>query len=84
VDAASELKGFGLKTTGSDVDKRARPDRKGVPVDERREHLRQRQREAIWKWRWLGLRDATPGFKGSLILLAAAAAYLVVRVLTSV
>jgi hypothetical protein len=48
-------------------------------VDESRENLRQRQREAIWKWRWLGLRDATPGFKGSMVMLAAVAVYLGVR-----
>jgi hypothetical protein len=41
-------------------------------VNESREQLRQRQREAIWKWRWLGVRDSTPGFKGSLILLGVA------------
>jgi hypothetical protein len=41
-------------------------------VGESREQLRQKQREAIWKWRWLGFRDSTPGFKGSLILVAVA------------
>ena len=41
-------------------------------MNESREQLRQRQREAIWKWRWLGVRDSTPGFKGSLILLGVA------------
>ncbi len=41
-------------------------------MDKSREQLRQRQREAIWKWRWLGLRESTPGFKGSLILVAVA------------
>jgi hypothetical protein len=30
-----------------------------------------RQRDAVWKWRWLGLRDSTPAFKASLVLLAA-------------
>lgn len=34
---------------------------------------RERQLEALWKWRWLGWRDSTPAFKGSLVLLAAAA-----------
>jgi len=29
------------------------------------------QRDALWKWRWLGLRDSTPAFKASLVLLAA-------------
>jgi hypothetical protein len=47
----------------------------------RREQLRRRQRAAIWKWRWLGLRDSTPGFKGSMIVLVIVAAYLFVRVL---
>lgn len=41
-------------------------------MGESREQLRQRQREAIWKWRWLGFRDSTPGFKGSLILVGVA------------
>ena len=39
---------------------------------------RQRQRDAIWKWRWLGWRDSTPGFKGAIALLAAAAILLAV------
>jgi len=38
-----------------------------------RERVRQMQRDAIWKWRWLGFRNSTPGFKGSLVLIAAAA-----------
>ena len=37
------------------------------------DELRARQRDAIWKWRWLGLRDSTPGFKGALVVLGAAA-----------
>jgi hypothetical protein len=41
-------------------------------VSESREQLRRRQREALWKWRWLGLRESTPGFKASLVLLGAA------------
>ena len=41
------------------------------------EDLRARQRDAIWKWRWLGLRDSTPGFKGAMAVLAAAAIVLV-------
>ncbi len=40
----------------------------------RDEHLSQLQRDAIWKWRWLGWKNSTPAFKGSLILLAVAAA----------
>ena len=39
-------------------------------MGEQREQLRQRQREALWKWRWLGWRESTPGFKGTLIILA--------------
>ncbi len=52
-------------------------------MDERRQQLRRRQRDAIWRWRWLGLRESTPGFKGSMIVLAVVAAFLVVRVLTA-
>ncbi len=37
--------------------------------------MRQRQRDAIWKWRWLGFRESTPAFKGSLVILACFAAY---------
>jgi hypothetical protein len=51
-------------------------------VDKSREQLRRRQRDAIWKWRWLGIRDSTPGFKGSLIVVGAVAVYLAVRALT--
>ena len=50
---------------------------------EHRGQLRQRQRDAIWKWRWLGLRDSTPGFKGSVIVLGVAVAYFALRVFTS-
>ena len=32
--------------------------------------LTARQRDAVWKWRWLGFRDSTPAFKASLVLLA--------------
>lgn len=35
------------------------------------------QRDALWKWRWLGLRDSTPAFKACLVLLAAVAFALV-------
>jgi hypothetical protein len=31
------------------------------------------QRDSIWKWRWLGMRDSTPAFKGSLVILGLAA-----------
>lgn len=41
---------------------------------------RQRQREAIWKWRWLGFRDSTPAFKASLLVLAVAAVLLALMV----
>lgn len=33
--------------------------------------VRDRQRAAIGKWRWLGFRDSTPAFKASLVLLIA-------------
>jgi hypothetical protein len=48
-------------------------------MDERRKQLRKKQRDAIWKWRWLGWRDSTPGFKGSLVLLAAAVILLILH-----
>jgi hypothetical protein len=32
--------------------------------------LTQEQRDAIWKWRWLGWRGSTPAFKGSMVVLA--------------
>jgi len=44
-----------------------------------REDLRQKQRDAIWRWRWLGFRDSTPGFKGSLIVIAVVAIGIIVR-----
>ena len=28
------------------------------------------QRDALWKWRWLGWRQSTPAFKASMALLA--------------
>ena len=52
-------------------------------MDERRVQLRQEQRDAIWKWRWLGLRRSTPGFKAGMVVLGAVAVYLVVRALTA-
>jgi hypothetical protein len=48
-------------------------------VYERRGQRPQRQRDAIWKWRWLGLRDSTPGFKGSMIVLGVFAVYIAIR-----
>jgi hypothetical protein len=50
-------------------------------VSEDREKTHRIQRDAIWKWRWLGLRDSTPGFKGSLLILAVAAGCIVVLAL---
>ncbi len=35
--------------------------------------LTEMQREALWKWRWLGYANSTPAFKASLVLLALAA-----------
>lgn len=43
--------------------------------------LRQEQRDAIWKWRWLGFRKSTPGFKGSIVILGVAALALVAAAL---
>jgi hypothetical protein len=51
-------------------------------VYKRRGQLRQRQRDAIWKWRWLGMRDSTPGFKGSIIVLGVVAVYIGMRAFT--
>jgi hypothetical protein len=48
-------------------------------VREHREQLRQKQRDAIWKWRWLGLRDSTPGFKAGVIVLGVVAAYIALQ-----
>ena len=47
-----------------------------------REQLRQRQIDAIWKWRWLGMHDSTPGFKGSIIVLGVVAIYVALRAFT--
>jgi hypothetical protein len=33
--------------------------------------LSETQRDALWKWRWLGFRDSTPAFKSCLVLAAA-------------
>ena len=44
---------------------------------EEREALRQEQRDALWKWRWLGWRRSTPAFK---LFMALAAAAVVLRV----
>lgn len=52
-------------------------------MDQQREQLRQKQRDAIWKWRWLGLRDSTPGFKGMMVIVLCAAVYIAVRALTA-
>ena len=48
-------------------------------MDEHRGQLRQRQRDAIWKWRWLGLRDSTPGFKGAMVVVGVAVVYVALR-----
>ena len=52
-------------------------------VRKHREQLRQRQIDAIWKWRWLGMRDSTLGFKGSIIVLGVVAAYIAIRAFSS-
>ena len=51
-------------------------------MHEHREQLRQRQRDAIWKWRWLGMRASTPGFRGSMIVLGVVAIYIALRAFT--
>jgi hypothetical protein len=48
-------------------------------MNEHRDQLRELQRGAIWKWRWLGLRNSTPAFKGSLVVLGVAAVYIAAR-----
>jgi len=35
--------------------------------------LTEAQRDALWKWRWLGWRESTPAFKVSIGALAAIA-----------
>lgn len=40
-----------------------------APITDR---LSTKQREALWKWRWLGWRDSTPAFKASMALLGIA------------
>jgi hypothetical protein len=42
------------------------------------EELRQLQSDAIWKWRWLGFRNSTPGFKGAILLLSIAAVWIAI------
>lgn len=42
------------------------------------DRLTERQRAALWTWRWLGWRDSTPAFKLSLALLAVAGSALAV------
>lgn len=37
------------------------------------DRVAQMQREALWKWRWLGWRNSTPAFKASILVLALAA-----------
>ena len=51
-------------------------------MDESKNQLTQTQRDAIWKWRWLGLRNSTPGFKGALVVLGVAAVYVAWRAAT--
>jgi len=52
-------------------------------LQKREDRLSQKQREALWKWRWLGLRDSTPAFKVCAVLLVAVAVYIVVRAVTN-
>gem|GEM_PF-3223106 len=39
-------------------------------MDVSRDDIRRIQRDAIWKWRWLGFKNSTPGFKASLAVIA--------------
>jgi hypothetical protein len=43
-------------------------------MDHKADRLTDVQREALWKWRWLGWRNSTPAFKASIGLLVVAAA----------
>ena len=70
-----------LQTPGRRADKCAME--RNVHARERRALVRQTQRAALWKWRWLGLRGSTPGFKVSLALVLVAAVYVLVRALTA-
>lgn len=36
------------------------------------DRLTERQRAALWRWRWLGWRESTPAFKASLAALVMA------------
>jgi hypothetical protein len=40
------------------------------PMKTANDRLTQAQRDALWKWRWLGWRHSTPAFKASMTLLA--------------
>ena len=44
-------------------------------MDQHRQELRARQRDAIWKWRWLGFRESTPGFRGAVVVIVIAVIY---------
>jgi hypothetical protein len=50
-------------------------------MSEDRDRLSQMQRDALWKWRWLGFRNSTPAFKASLIVLGVAAVWIATRVI---
>jgi hypothetical protein len=54
------------------MDEHTPPSQGAAPMRTAEDPLAQRQREALWKWRWLGWRDSTPAFKASLALLAVA------------
>jgi len=51
-------------------------------VNDHTDRLSRIQRDALWKWRWLGFRNSTPGFKGSLVVLCVAAVYIATRALS--
>ncbi len=44
-------------------------EKKGHPMAPITDRLSVEQREALWKWRWLGWRNSTPAFKASIALL---------------
>lgn len=43
------------------------------------DRITERQRQALWKWQWLGWRDSTPAFKASLVLLGIVAVGLYIK-----
>lgn len=45
--------------------------------------LTELQREALWKWRWLGVANGTPAFRVTLLVLGIAAAAIAITAIVS-